>query len=60
MSTAGPPSEPLEVLRDGAGWLYADADPLPELSRVVEHARGLEGLAVADAEDRLSRRTAGE
>jgi hypothetical protein len=33
---------------------------LPELPRVVEHARGLEGLAVADSERRPSRRTGGE
>lgn len=60
MSTADPPGEALEVLRDGAGRLYADADPLPELSRVLGHARSLEGLAVADTEDRPSRRTGGE
>lgn len=60
MSTADPPGESLEVLRDGAGWLYADAAPLPDLPEVVEHARGLEGLAVADSDSRPSRRTGGE
>src|SRR5262245_44464259 len=60
MSTADPPGEGLEVLRDGAGWLYADADPLPKLRRVVDHARSLEGLAVADSESRPSWRTGGE
>lgn len=60
MSTADLPGQSLDVLRDGAGGLYADADPLPELSRVLGHARGLEGLAVADAESRPSRRTGGE
>lgn len=60
MSFAEPPGAALEVLRDGAGWLYADADPLPELRQVVDHARGLEGLVVADSERRPSRRTGGE
>lgn len=60
MSTADLPGEPPDVLRDGAGRLYADADPLPELSRVLEHVHSLEGLVVAHVEDRPSRRTGGE
>lgn len=40
MSTADPP-----VLRDGAGRPYSDADALPDLPQVLEHARRLEGLA---------------
>lgn len=60
MSTVEPPGEALDALRDGAGRLYADADPLPELRQVVDHARGLEGLAVADPDSRPSRRTGGE
>ena len=59
MSTADPPGEALEVLRDGAGRLYADAEPLSDLPRVLEHARRLDGLAVADTADRPSRRTGG-
>src|SRR5262245_33502974 len=56
MSSADPPGEALEVLRDGAGRLYADADPLPDLPRVLDHACGLDGLVVADAASRPSRR----
>src|SRR5262245_55160418 len=60
MSTADPPGEALEILRDKAGRLYADADPLPGLPQVLGHARGLPGLVVADTTHRPSRRTGGE
>jgi hypothetical protein len=60
MSSVDPPGGTLEILRDGAGRLYAEADPLPNLPRVLDHARGLAGLAVADATDRPSRHGGGE
>jgi hypothetical protein len=55
MSSADLPGEALEVLRDGLGRLYADTEPLPELPQVLEHARRLEGLTVADSAGRHSR-----
>ena len=52
MSIADPPGDELEVLWDGAGSLYAEADPLPDLPQVLEHARRLEGLTVTDTAPR--------
>jgi len=59
MASAELPSEAFAVLRDGAGRLYADAEPLPDLPQVLEHARRLASLTVSATSNQPSRRSGG-